>query len=149
MRAALSELRSGNAEIGDDVTTFWLRGPLRISPDEPASFMARFVRRELPLRADVMNAVDDMMLEPPGKNWRGAPRDVSVTWDPARTRVFGKTGSMDDLPEGNVRWFVGHVTANGRAYVFVSMVVGHAPLDLEAVTRAMTGLRDAHLVAPR
>ena len=64
--------------------------------------MAHLVRRDLPAHADVMSTVDEMLLEPPGKVWRGEARDVDATWDARDTKVFGKTGSMDGLPEGSV-----------------------------------------------
>jgi beta-lactamase class D len=149
MRASLERLNYGNASVGNDVTTFWLKGPLAISATEQANFMVRFVRRELPMRADVMNTVDEILVEPPGKVWRGEARDVDATWDAHDTQVYGKTGSMDGLAEGSVRWFVGHVHAHGHDYAFASLVTGHAALDFEAVALAVGELKTLRLIDSR
>jgi hypothetical protein len=106
---------------------------------------ARLAVRELPLRRDVMDSVDEMILQTPGKIWRGQPVDVDAAWAPATTRVYAKTGSMD-RDDGNVRWLVGHVTHEGRAWAFASLVTSHGELSAEAVTEGVHELRAAGLL---
>lgn len=142
----LAKLGYGNQFIGNDIALFWLDGSLRISADEQASFMERFVRRELPVRRDAIETVDELLRQKPGTFARATPVELDVTWDPAQTQLFGKTGSVEFNAE-NVRWVVGHVTSRGRRFVFTSLVVAQEELSIEAVTQAMHELRDAGLLS--
>jgi beta-lactamase class D len=146
MQGYLSKLGYGNQFIGSDIALFWLDGSLRISADEQARFMERFVRRELPLRRDAMDAVDALLRQKPGTFARATPVDVDVTWDPPQTELFGKTGSVESGSD-NVRWAVGHVTSHGKRFVFTSLVVAREELSIEAITQAMHELRDAGLLS--
>jgi beta-lactamase class D len=57
---------------------------------------------------------------------------------PAGTQVSAKTGSANE-----VRWLVGHVERQGRAWVFVSCVTGPGLDRLAGVDLAATSLRTA------
>lgn len=142
----LAKLEYGNQVIGNDIALFWLDGSLRVSADEQASFMEKFVRRELPIRKSAMDTVDELLLQKPGTFARATPVDLDVNWDPAETQLFGKTGSIEFGPD-NVRWVVGHITSHGRRFVFASLVVAREELSIEAVTQAMHELRDAGLLS--
>ncbi|MEB3302884.1 MAG: penicillin-binding transpeptidase domain-containing protein, partial [Cyanobacteriota bacterium] len=48
MGQAIQRLGYGNAQIGSDVTTFWLRGPLAISAVEQTTFLSRLAHQSLP-----------------------------------------------------------------------------------------------------
>ncbi len=150
-REWLTKLRYGNAEVGDERTliTFWLKGPLLISADQQAEFMARYARGDLPVSPRSRQIVDDATLQQPGFIMRGTPVPVNDTWG-SDTRFFSKTGSMD-LPERgfNVRWLVGHIEKGGRQYAFASVVTAPADVELsnEAIGRAMPSLEKAGLVS--
>ena len=51
MGAAIVRLGCGNQQIGSDVTTFWLRGPLAISAVEQTRLLLRLAHRTLPFPA--------------------------------------------------------------------------------------------------
>jgi beta-lactamase class D len=145
MTEQLARLRYGNQRIGDDITTFWLEGPLLISADEQADFMARFVRRDLAIEPSVVDAVDALLVQRPGTITRAVPVAVDVTWEPPATELYSKTGSTDFAGE-NVRWLVGHVKTRAKHYAFVSLVTSRQELSIEAITQAMHELRAAGLV---
>jgi beta-lactamase class D len=48
MGEAIVRLGYGNQQIGSDVTTFWLRGPLAISAVEQTRFLSRLAHQTLP-----------------------------------------------------------------------------------------------------
>ena len=48
MGDAIRRLRYGNEQIGSNVSTFWLRGPLAISAIEQTRFLSGLARRTLP-----------------------------------------------------------------------------------------------------
>jgi beta-lactamase class D len=140
----LERLGYGNREVGANLVRFWLDGPLAISAREQAAFWERFVRRELPVNSAHADLVDRLILQKPGEILRAMPTPVDVTWDPATTRVYAKTGSTRAGVE--VRWLVGHVDTDAARYVFVSLVTSPDELSSEAIIQAMHGLRDAGLV---
>ncbi len=131
MSKALRELRYGNMDIGNDVTSFWLTGPLEISADEQGATMEALARRTLPFSPGHMDAVDSILLQEPGSFRRGKSIEMGIAWDPATTRIHAKSGSADDDHGGSrsIRWFVGHLRAGEHRYAFASLVVADQELS--------------------
>ncbi|HHM5332356.1 TPA: OXA-50 family oxacillin-hydrolyzing class D beta-lactamase [Pseudomonas aeruginosa] len=101
MRANVSRLGYGNAEIGQVVDNFWLVGPLKISAMEQTHFLLRLAQGELPFPAPVQSTVRAMTLLESGPGWE----------------LHGKTGwCLDCTPE--LGWWVGWVKRNERLYGF-------------------------------
>ncbi|EPJ6499948.1 OXA-50 family oxacillin-hydrolyzing class D beta-lactamase, partial [Pseudomonas aeruginosa] len=101
MRANVSRLGYGNAEIGQVVDNFWLVGPLKISAMEQTHFLLRLAQGELPFPAPVQSTVRAMTLLESGPGWE----------------LHGKTGwCFDCTPE--LGWWVGWVKRNERLYGF-------------------------------
>ena len=101
MRANVSRLGYGNAEIGQVVDNFWLVGPLKISAMEQTRFLLRLAQGELPFPAPVQSTVRAMTLLESGPGWE----------------LHGKTGwCFDCTPE--LGWWVGWVKRNERLYGF-------------------------------
>ncbi len=67
MRANVSRLGYGNAEIGQVVDNFWLVGPLKISAMEQTRFLLRLAQGELPFPAPVQSTVRAMTLLESGR----------------------------------------------------------------------------------
>lgn len=90
----LKKLEYGNHTIGDDVTMFWLKGPLKISAVEQAQFLAKLAGSELPFSEKTQQIV----------------RDIAKI-DSKNHRTFhGKTGwTVTPTPE--LGWFVGWVAS--------------------------------------
>lgn len=107
-RHRLSAIEYGNAEVGDDVTTFWLNGPLAISPVEQTRVLANLVQGQLGFTDRAQAFIRAALL---------------VDEDKASgRRLYGKTGWNADAqpPTG---WFVGW-TDDGKGNVKTFALLG-------------------------
>ncbi|KCZ57735.1 OXA-1090 family carbapenem-hydrolyzing class D beta-lactamase [Hyphomonas chukchiensis] len=95
----LQQFDYGNADVGpaDNVTQYWLTGPLAISAEEQVAFLSRLARRTLPLSARTYDLAVPVMVTESGEGWT----------------LYGKTGwkSVDGEPE--LGWFVGWLEQTG------------------------------------
>lgn len=139
-RAYLEKLDYGNRDPSSGLTTFWLDGSLRISPEEQARFMVRLYQDALPVDKRAMQTVREILIQPAGNvvNATGA-HPFAAPW-PKGTVVSAKTGRGS-----KTRWIVGHVARANRSWVFVSAVVVEAPeaSPLAAIELAAASLRSA------
>lgn len=134
----------GNRDMRSGLTSFWLGGSLKISPEQQLAFYLKLFKNELPASNANIKALQQMMLQPQDKvvNAFGA-HPFNAPW-PADAQVRAKTGSTTDESGKDVRWLVGHVTRAGKQYVFVSCVVGSSELNARAAIQlAANGLRKA------
>jgi beta-lactamase class D/imidazolonepropionase-like amidohydrolase len=92
-RTYLEALGLGNARVGDRPTSFWLEGPLEISPEEQVVFLSRLWDGTLPVSAEAQRLTREM---------------VTVLREADGERVLGKTGT-GRMEEGSVNWLVGVV----------------------------------------
>ena len=60
MGEAIGRLHYGNEQIGTNVTTFWLRGPLAISANEQTRFLSALVHRSLPFPRNAQEQVAEI-----------------------------------------------------------------------------------------
>jgi beta-lactamase class D len=132
----------GNADASSGLTTFWLGGSLAISPEEQAQFLNKLFANALPVRDHAMGTVREVLVQPPGMVVNAAGRHAFAgTW-PQGTVLSAKTGSGRTKDGGEVRWLVGHVARGGKAWIFVSCVIGgDATPALAAVDLAAQSLR--------
>ncbi len=143
----LRRLRYGNADPSSGLTTFWLGGSLRISPIEQMTFLRRLYYGELPVPDRVMQSVRDILVQPPNVvvNATGE-HPFDAPW-PAGTALSAKTGSTSFEPHRAVRWIVGHVRRDRRAWLFVTCVTGGEDLDANAaIDLAARKLREHHVL---
>lgn len=101
MQRAVRQLHYGNAEIGSDVTTFWLRGPLAISALEQICFLARLAHQTLPVPRRVQRQLAEITLQEQGPGWS----------------LHAKTG-WQNAPGPGVGWWVGWVRRGDRITPF-------------------------------
>jgi beta-lactamase class D len=101
MRQNLAAIPYGNAEIGSEVDTFWLKGPLKISAVEQTEFLARLAQGQLPFPAKVQQSVRDIAQLEQGADWV----------------LYGKTG-WTTTPDPDIGWWVGWVAKGDRIYAF-------------------------------
>jgi beta-lactamase class D len=130
-REYLRALAFGNEEVGDDVQTFWLDGPLAISAEEQARFMMRLWTDDLPLAPDAQAATREL---------------VSVLRDEPGERIRGKTGTAR-LPDGARNWLVGTVESERDTTFFALWVDGDAWLPTSTRLALLDSLR-AELAPP-
>jgi len=121
-RAAFVREPYGNGAVGDSVTTFWLTGPLAISPDEQVAFMDRLRRGDLAFRPEVQATV----------------RDLLVSYREAGGTIHGKTGWAVEPDESDLGWLVGwversrpHPQGRGTVAVFAMNVTRSVGQDFD------------------
>jgi beta-lactamase class D len=107
MSTALRSFDYGNADISSGLTTFWLRGSLRISANEQLAFLRKLQAGTLP----------------------ASPRAIALTKDIlilAQSPTFtlrGKTGTYSGPVDGthaDLGWFVGWLERDGRLLFFAA-----------------------------
>jgi beta-lactamase class D len=113
MREAIVRLGYGNQQIGSDVTTFWLRGPLAISAVEQTRFLSNLAHQKLPFPRSVQQQVAAITQIDAGPGWR----------------LHAKTG-WQNAPAAGVGWWVGWVQKGDQITPF-------------ALNIALTGAADA------
>ena len=101
MRQNLAAIPYGNTEIGNEVDTFWLKGPLQISAVEQTKFLARLAQGQLPFPAEAQQSVRDIAQLEQGSGWV----------------LYGKTG-WTTTPDPDIGWWVGWVEKGDRIYSF-------------------------------
>ena len=92
MGEAIARLGYGNQQIGTNVTTFWLRGPLAISAVEQTRFLSRLAHRTLPFPDQAQRQVAEITRLDSGPGWS----------------LHAKTG-WQNAPGAGVGWWVGWV----------------------------------------
>ena len=113
MRTAIQRLHYGNKLIGNDVTTFWLRGPLAISAVEQTSFLSGLAHQRLPFPRSAQQQVAEITQVDAGPGWS----------------LHAKTG-WQNAPGAGVGWWVGWVQKGDQITPF-------------ALNIAMAGAADA------
>jgi beta-lactamase class D len=139
----LHRLEYGNEDSSGALTTFWLGQSLQITPEEQQAFLIRLYENQLPIKQSAVNAVKAILVQPPGVVINAAGKHpFNAPW-PENAVVSAKTGSAIDSSGRGVRWLVGHVQREGRAFVFVSCVVGTRELGASsAIDLAARSLRE-------
>ena len=113
MGEAIARLGYGNQQIGTNVTTFWLRGPLAISAVEQTRFLSRLAHRTLPFPAQAQRQVAEITRVDSGPGWS----------------LHAKTG-WQNAPGAGLGWWVGWVQKGDQITPF-------------ALNIAMAGAADA------
>jgi beta-lactamase class D len=127
MKANVSKLGYGNAEIGPVVDDFWLKGPLNISAVEQTQFLARLAQGQLPFPADAQAKVREIAQLDKGEDWT----------------LYGKTGWTGSQKPG-IGWWVGWVEQGGKVYSFALNInmdnISDAPKRLEVGKASLKAL---------
>lgn len=95
MRKWLTLFDYGNHDVGapDEVTTYWLQGPLEISAREQVAFLGRLARNELPVKPGTLAAGKAIMRADRGDDWT----------------MYAKTGWGMRPGQADIGWYVGWV----------------------------------------
>ena len=112
MQEAVQRLGYGNGQVGTDVTTFWLRGPLAISAVEQTQFLARLAHGRLPFPAEAQRQVVEITRLDGGPGWS----------------LHAKTGWQNG-PGAGVGWWVGWVQRGARITPFALNIDMAGPAD--------------------
>ncbi len=119
MRVELAGLDYGNNDIGKQVDTFWLEGPLAISPVEQTRFLARLAQKTLNLPEKVQDQTKEILLLE-NNNWR----------------LFAKTGTVGRFDPA-IGWWVGWVEKENKVYAFALNI--ELPPNADALNRIDLG----------
>lgn len=124
MQQYLDQFDYGNRAMGGGLDRFWLRGDLRISPDEQVNFLVRMYRGELGLKETTTQTVKDILLleENPGY------------------KLSGKTGVADTSPGRELAWLVGYVERDGQVWFYALNMEGEQVWELWGKSAARVGL---------
>jgi beta-lactamase class D len=106
----LRETNYGNANAGGELTTFWLKGDLKISAIEQVAFLKNIYRRKYPFRLSSYDILAKLMV---------------VEQTPTRT-VRAKTGWAQ---RPGVGWYVGYVESDGNVWFFATNIDVSKPED--------------------
>jgi len=112
MRKNILNLGFGNGEIGTNVDSFWLEGPLKVSAIEQTQFLAKLAQGELKLPQNLQNNVREITLIEQGENWT----------------LHAKTGLKNASGQG-IGWWVGWVQKRNRIYAFAMNMAIHKASD--------------------
>lgn len=146
-RDYLTRFDFGNADVSSGLTTFWLGGSLLVSPEEQLRFLRRLYQNDLPVSERARSIVQRILIQPSNALTSAlGEQPFSPPW-PEGTVLSAKTGRSRDASGKEVRWFVGHVAREGRAWVFVSCVVGDSTLSPSAaIDFAASSLRSTGVI---
>ena len=110
MQKWVNQVGYGNQKIGiqEDIDKFWLRGELRITPEQQIQFLRRFYSNDLPFSKRSLSIVKDIMI-------------LEKTPD---YTIRGKTGwvGFDDGVKPQIGWFVGYLEKGENIYFFATNI---------------------------
>lgn len=102
----LNQFNYGNKLIGDDITSFWLDGSLKISPLEQIQFLKNIYQKQFKIAVRTYDILQDIMLEESHTNYK----------------LYAKTGataSRDWIGHG---WYVGYLTTKEQTWFFATNI---------------------------
>jgi beta-lactamase class D len=129
MQQMLERLDYGNANVGDDVTMFWLDGSLTITGREQLEFLRRMWTGELDVAPEHVRLLEGILTQPL-RSLEGrvsVPAAFEAAWSSEVEAQF-KTGT-NDYGAGSVTWLVGRLRTDTRDVVFVSRVLSDEPIS--------------------
>jgi beta-lactamase class D len=118
----LARFDYGNRDTSGPITTYWVNGRLRISPDEQLAFLKKFYDGTLPVSKAHVDQLKGAMEQAPGtvENARGVHK-LNAPWRSGMT-LNSKTGASTIESGESVSWLVGQLTVDQRKVVFASAV---------------------------
>jgi beta-lactamase class D len=143
-REYLERFDYGNRDAASGLTSFWVGGSLKLSPEEQLRFLQDFFGfgKTLAVSPRALAGVQRILVQPAGRitNATGE-HPFGNQWPPGMI-LSAKTGSGPTGAGLAVRWLVGRVQQGGQSWIFVSNVVGSADLAadaaIEQASRALT-----------
>ena len=137
----LTKLHYGNASTAGDVTTYWLNGTLRVSPEEQVAFLQMLHGDRPPFARERIDLILDALAQPAAavENASGVTRlEVAKDAWPKDAAWRAKTGRTQ-FDGRRVNWLIGDLTVGKRSYLFAS-AVWRDGADIDAVDAAQRAL---------
>lgn len=122
MQYWLTKARYGNANLSGGIDLFWLKGSLRITPQQQIDFLRRLHANQLPFSQRSMDIVKKIMIE---------KQTDAYT-------IRSKTGwAMPD--NHHVGWYVGYIETSNNIYYFSTCVQKDGEVaDMRKITIPIT-----------
>ncbi|MCW8931254.1 MAG: class D beta-lactamase [Gammaproteobacteria bacterium] len=105
----LSRFDYGNGKTGEDISTFWLEGDLRMSVRQQIIFLKKVYKQKLPIKKSSYETLKAIMLS-----------EETPTY-----RMWSKTGWA-----GKDGWFVGYIEIDKKIWFFANHIEIHSKDDL-------------------
>lgn len=125
----LKKSKYGNADTSGGLDIFWLKGGLRITPEQQIDFLRRLRNNKLPFSKRSVSIVKDIMIA-----------DVTSEYV-----MRAKTGWADES-DRIVGWYVGYVETKGNVYYFANCIQS-AHLDHKRFAEARIKIAEQILLA--
>jgi beta-lactamase class D len=101
----LDKAKYGNADTSGGIDLFWLKGGLRVTPEQQIDFLIRLHDYKLPFSKHTVDIVKNIM----------------ITKDTLNYVVRAKTGWVDDEKQ-IVGWYIGYIEKNNNVYYFSNCI---------------------------
>lgn len=109
----LKQLHYGNEQISHNVTTFWLKGELKITAKEQISFLKKLYSNDLPFKRVHLDTLKSIMIEEENELYT----------------LRAKTGwATSEKP--NHGWYVGYIQMPNDVWFFATNIITKSALDL-------------------
>lgn len=105
MKYWLDKCKYGNTDTSGGLDKFWLRGGLRITPEQQVDFLRKLHDNKLPFSKRSTDIVKNIM----------------IVKDTVNYTLRAKTG-WDDGDKKSTGWYVGYVEKNGNVYYFANCI---------------------------
>ena len=105
MKFWLEKAQYGNADTTGGLDLFWLKGGLRVTPEQQIDFLKRLRNNKLPFSKRTVDIVKKIM----------------ITKDTLDYVIRAKTGWSDE-DKRIVGWYVGYVEKNNNVYYFANCI---------------------------
>lgn len=105
MKKYVNDFAYGNRDVSGGIDQFWLRGNLRISPDEQITFLRKIHEKTLPVSERSNDILKKIMLMENNPNYK----------------LFAKTGAGRNGKK-RLGWYTGFIEQNGNIYYFASNI---------------------------
>lgn len=103
MKAYVEANHYGNENIEGEIEQFWLKGQLRISPDEQIEFLKKFYLNEVKFSQRSIDIVKSIMI-----------------YDRNDKYILRAKTGWGIISNNNIGWFVGYVESNNNVYFFTT-----------------------------
>lgn len=105
MQSLIKKAKYGNQKVTGGIDEFWLKGDLKISPDEQLDFLEKFYTGKLPFAKKNIEIVKEILLKESTESHK----------------FYGKTGVAESF---NAGWYIGFIEKDDEVYLFANLIFG-------------------------
>ncbi len=106
MKENIEKLNYGNKNIGTEIDSFWLQGPLKINAFEQIELLSLLAQKKLPYNIKHQEEISEITILEKGKDYI----------------LHGKTGWATNNIEIPIGWFVGWLETSDNIFIFAANI---------------------------